>query len=269
MSRRLKKDDFINTAYWCSMKDDPFVIFTLADDEAIAFQKDNTMKTIPYDDKAKLNWRELGTFWDTKPKRFQYMAGKMMRAERMEERETGVKMKRTAMEMTKAFIDFLGFEGSLGFQGNRCSLDILNVYAVRSSYEEQLNNYQKRQQRLNERLKRANEAKKDVSTASKAVEDMKVSIKSLMEQINKEDAKIKKHKEGYEEEKREREKARKEQEKARKANEQKEARERKEAEEKSKAAAKEAKRVWDSLLTPEALRYKGNPKPDYEKRGKH
>ncbi|KAF7939201.1 uncharacterized protein EAE97_007281 [Botrytis byssoidea] len=262
----MKKDEFINKAYWCSMEDDPFVIFAHGGDEAIAFQKDNTISTIPYDDRAELNWRELGIFRDTKKeKRFQQKLEEMKRLERWEERETGVQKKRTAMEMTKAFIEFIITDRRLRFQGNRCSLDILDAYVVRSSDEEQLNKCEKSQQRLNRRLKRANEAKKDVSAASKAVEDMKVSIDSLIEKIHKDDAEIEKHKEKYRKDKREREKARKEQEKQMMANEQNKARERKEAEEISKAEDKEARLLWNSLLTPAALRYKGNPKPSYDK----
>ncbi|KAF7885829.1 uncharacterized protein EAF02_004338 [Botrytis sinoallii] len=149
------------------------------------------MKTILYKDIGSANWRELGTFYDDfEPKLFQYKAGIMMDRDK----DRGDKKKRTAMEMTKDFIDFLIMDQTLGFRGNGCSIAILNAYATRSSYEKKLDN-----------LKRS--VKKE--HASKAVDKMRDSIDSLVGHINEENAKIKKYKEDYVKEKKEQEEARK------------------------------------------------------------
>ncbi|KAF5868178.1 uncharacterized protein Bfra_007374 [Botrytis fragariae] len=251
---RPKKEDSKYTAYWCDLKDDLFVIFTLSDNEAIAFQKDKTMKKIPYRDIPRnAKRRELGTFYDYKLKRFQSVAKKVMELNK----GTGEKREKTAMEITKTFINFVYEEEKLKFRGNRWSISILDAYAIKSSYKEELDELKESQVNLKKELENAKKAGKGVTAASRAVDDMKLSIDSLNDYINKENTRIKEYKNNYDKEKKEQ---------AEEAEKKKEQAEKKRKED--EIAEKKRLADWNRPLPRDATMWKGDYKPKSERKGK-
>ncbi|TEY70272.1 hypothetical protein BOTCAL_0108g00280 [Botryotinia calthae] len=236
-------EDFKNVARWCAYKDDPFVIHTLADDEAIAFRKDKTMKKIPVTDIKNGKWRELGTFYDYKPKLFQNIAQKRMKADV----GTADKGERTAMDVTQTFVNFLCHERKIRFQGNSSSINILHAYAMRSSWKEDLGKLKESQTKLKKKLKDANKAGKGITAASKAVDDIELSIATYNGHIDEQNAKIMEHKVKYEKDKEEQRKRAEETKREKQENERK----RMEEAEARKAADEKERKGWNRLIPPD------------------
>ncbi|TGO54617.1 hypothetical protein BCON_0104g00140 [Botryotinia convoluta] len=246
-------------AYWYSLKDDPYVIYISGYSEGgIAFQKDKTVKYIPFEDLRKEKWRYLGEFYGWRQDRFDWVLDKFLEGDN----RARDNRRETAMDRTNTFLMFIRAKLSLKFVDNPWSQSILISYVERSSHQEKLAELGESYKKLKQRLEDLKKAGKDTTAASKSVERMKSSISTYKRQVNEEDAKIKKYKEEYEKEE---------------TKIAEESKKRKDQEEKAKIQEKknyeiaEKKRLadWNRPLPRDATMWKGDYEPKDKRRGKH
>ncbi|TGO29540.1 hypothetical protein BPAE_0014g00920 [Botrytis paeoniae] len=246
-------------AYWYSLKDDPYVIYISGDPMGgIAFQKDKTVKYIPFEDLKKEKWRYLGEFDGWTQDRFDWVLDRFLEGDECAREHR----RETAMDRTNTFLIFIREKRSLKFVDNPCSRRILGSYVKRSSHQEKLAELGERYKKLKQKLEDSKKTGKNTTASSKSVEGMISSINTYKCQIKEEDAKIKEYKEEYEKKEleiaQESEKCKKEEEEARI-----------QKEKKKEITDKRRRQEWEMGGTAEATRWKGGSKPKDERRGKH